>query len=582
MHDLLNRAKDEVAVALADESKTGAVTMNSLAPPASRLDGINVIARLVDKAKWETAAPVFQAVREWVEENWAEGRAMNPPEGLVSVNEGSGLPGEEQLDAPTAAKRLIVAASLYGAEAVAKCAVEFGSHGLIEVHTVYPMKGPPISREIRLDDYCSLIPYREGRRRISEAAEGPMLEGMRWPAEQDSNVCALACRSFERKGREGHRGEWYASPLMKFGPRVLELLLGLVWGNGLRLFGDWPFVPTLIGAALPYRYSLLNGRGGLGKVDLPLVGCGPESRQRPVPTEELAALMNSYGELPEQSRRVLDVAMRRLRDSTERASHEDRVIDMGIALEALFMEEGEEHDHRKRISGRGSWHYADSGKEREQTRSLLQSFYKLRGRIVHGRIPGEDEWSAADLGSVEDMLRASLKDMIREGRPATWERSRDVGAIRHDPVRTDSEIRSMKSDSLSWSVTEKREIDRALAAVRKAAMESAPTALEGRAGSLLMNATPEILARHRDQGIPYVVAHPALLYMAHPKWPQDRSDPLDGRTEYYCERDVVEHVQAWQKEVVRKGLDCVNVATDAALYHPRHREHWPFWPLPSG
>ena len=97
---------------------------------------------------------------------------------------------------------------------------------------------------------------------------------------------------------------------------------------------------------------------------------------------------------------------------------------------------------------------------------------------------------------------------------------------------------------------------------------------------MLMNATPEVLTRHREQGIPYIIAHPALLYTAHPKWPKEPSDPLDERVEYYCEKDVERHVLAWQKEITRKGFDCVNVATDAALYHPRHREHWPFWPLP--
>ena len=486
-----------------------------------------------------------------------------------------------QLDHPTAAKRLIAAASLYGAEAVANCAEEFAAHGLIEFHTVYLLKGPPITQEVRLDDYCALVPYREGRRRIDETHAGPLMEGMRWPAEQDSNVCALVCRSFERRGPRGYVEERYASPLMKFGRETLALVLGLVWGNGLRVFGDWPFVPMPIGETLPFPDGPFERGGGLQRVELPPEGYGPEARQRPVPTEELAVLMASYAGLPEQVQRVLDLAMRRLRDSAERAALEDKVIDLSIALEALFMEEDEEHDYSKRIPGRASWHYADSSKEREATRCLLKSFYKLRGRTVHGRVPGKDEWSAANLENVGDVLRASLKDMIRGGRPENWEESKDAGSIRHDPPRANSEIPSVKSDSLSWSVAEQWEIDRALSAAWTRTVKNVHPPSGGRRGGTWLIAPTEA-SLPQSLGRPYIIMHPALLYMAHPKWPKKPSDPLDERTEYYCEQDVVKHVRAWQEEATRKGLDCVHMEADAALYHPKDEKNWRFWPVSCG
>ena len=198
IRNLLSRAREEIAVSLEHERKTAVVTLNRLPPPASRLEGIQVIGRLVKEAKWETAAPAFRAVQRWVEECWAEGRKTHPPEGTVRSEEWYGQRGLAQLDHPTAAKRLIAAAGLYGAETVAQRAEEFAAHGLIEVHTVYLLKGPPIAQEMRLDDYCALVPYREGRRRIFDAIAEALA--------RDEDVSIVGFGRFTRKDRPAREG----------------------------------------------------------------------------------------------------------------------------------------------------------------------------------------------------------------------------------------------------------------------------------------------------------------------------------------------------------------------------------------
>ena len=281
--DLLRRAQEEIVVTLEREGKTFVVTMDGPPQSIGRLHGINVIGELVNKARWETAATAFQAVQGWIEAHWEAGRVTTPPEGTVIIDQGYGPHGEEQLAASTAAKRLIVAASLYGAEAVAKCATEFAAHGLIEARSIHLLKGPSISQEIRLDEHCTLLPYREALRRISEANTWHDLEGMRWPSEQDDSVCALECRRFECRSLWGDKNEHYGSPLTKLGPEILPLMLGLVWGNGLRQLGHWHFVPAPIGEALPFRYGPFGGGGGSQRVELPLRGYGPGDKLRPVP-----------------------------------------------------------------------------------------------------------------------------------------------------------------------------------------------------------------------------------------------------------------------------------------------------------
>ena len=133
----------------------------------------------------------------------------------------------------------------------------------------------------------------------------------------------------------------------------------------------------------------------------------------------------------------------------------------------------------------------------------------------------------------------------------------------------------MKADCLSWTVEEQREIDRALEAVWKPVVKEAPPPPSQVGPSLVTGVLPEVVDRYREQGIPYIVPHPARLYMAHPKWPKKSSEPFDERASYYCERDVAQHMRLWKDAAANKGLVQFEVPKDADLYHPKYRDNWP-------
>ena len=173
--------------------------------------------------------------------------------------------------------------------------------------------------------------------------------------------------------------------------------------------------------------------------------------------------------------------MRRLRDSLERMEHEDSVIDVFVAVESLFMEDGQQKQQYKRISRSASWHFADSRQVRVQARSLLKELYRCRSHIVHGKAsdhPSSEERQQRGklLADVTNVLRASIKSMIRERRPGNWEASKDAKTIQPDPSRPEAEIPSVESDSLSRTVAEQREVDAALEAVWKQTVAVAPGA----------------------------------------------------------------------------------------------------------
>ena len=530
------------------------------------------------------AVPTVKDVQNWVEVHWDTKRPTRQPSATVSTRREWGDIGEIQLDALTATCKLILAAAGHGTETVAKCAVEFAAHGMIEVSTFYLLKGLPVLNARALDDYCTLLPYSEALQKVKATfSEQVLAENLGWPPESADNVCVLEVRKFERKVLMADGFELRESRLMQCGPETLALILGLVWGTGFRVFGSCHGVADSVAATLPFFRTTASKGWGSHQTLLTQPGFGRLSTNRPLNAAELFEFIGKYATLPEQTQRVLYLAMRRLRDGTERTELEDRVIDVCIALEALFME-GENWDQKKIVSRRGSWYFADSRPEREQTRTLLKKFYDERSGIVHGSIPENHtpaeenqrrEQLAGLAAGIENVARASLKAMIAEGRPQNWEDSKNPRLIRHDPPRPENDIPSVKSDSMSWTVMEQNEIDQALEAVWKPEIDGAPPPPSDAASGSENGINAEAIERCRQRGIPYTISVPIRLYMAHPRWPKQEGDPLDERTKYYSPKDVDKHLRRWQEAAAGKRIyQFVLPLEDPAQYLPESFDMW--------
>ena len=537
---------------------------------------------------FETDA-AFLEVQDWVAIHWDTERQTQPPAGTVSTSQVEGRPGEVQLDALAAACKLLIASAVHGTEIVADCAVEFAAHGMIEVRSFYLLKGPPVSNPERLDEHCTLLPYGEALQAV-RAASGQQHseEELHWPAEGVDDVCGLEARSFERRSLAANVVERHESRLLRSGPETLALILGLVWGRGFRVFGNWHGVAEPVAATLPFFRANASRGWGSGPTLLTQAAFRQNSTSRPLNATELLELTGKYADLPDQTQRVLSLALRRLRDGTERIELEDTVIDVSIALEALFMEDGEDWDQKKLVSRRASWYFADSHPEREHTRRLLKDFYDRRSAIVHGSTSDGLTWAEeGDLATltvdIENVARSSLKDMISQGRPQNWERSKDLRLIRHDPPRRETEIPSVKSDSMSWTVAEQTEIDRTLEAVWKPEVDSAPPQPLDAVSTMYSGVKAEEIERCRQQGIPYVVSVPIRLYWAHPKWPKRKGDPVDDRTRYYCARDVERHLRRWQEAAAEKKMCQFTLEPEGpTTYLPKSFDMWRTILRPAG
>ena len=575
IHSLLRRASAQSSVAWASPHERIVVTRETARFLHASYRVPFVGEKIVRGGEWTDGAGVYQEIQNWIETHWSAGQETEAPTGHVASKRPVQFAPRDRLDTPTAARKLILAAMLHGPKAAAGSAKRFAQTGLLEVESVYLMKGPAIAKAVDLDESCTLIPYREAVRFRESLLDLPPRET--WPPEHADGICALRARGFESPDS----GRVYMSPLLRPGhPEALALLLGVAWGDGYTVFGHWHLVPLVTSAALPF-WSIGPIGGSFQRATLLPLQMGESFvKKRPLASEELVELVAAHARLRDQPRKILNLAMRRIRDSDGRIDFEDKIIDVCIALEALFTDKGWEPRLKTTISRRGSWYYADTVQERDGARRTLQELYEIRRNIVHGNtIDPIGLWPDAEssklLAEGRNILRACLKSMIANGIPDDWEGSGDHRSIWRNPARPPSAIPSTKSDSLSWSVEEREEIDKELERVWKPTIAKLPDRPADSA-PVTVHHSPNLheVSQHREQGIPCVIAHPARLYMAHPKWPKESSDEPDARTLYYVPRDVERHLQRWQRAANESRADCFVLDNVPELYHPRYRQDW--------
>ena len=518
--------------------------------------------------------PAFGDLQRWVERHLREPTEVHPPEGTVAFCGGSNYRPTRIVNAVVATRKLILAAAYYGTDEIGRLVVGFLGHGLVQADQFYLLKGFAIESRIKLDDYCTLMPYREMVHYLKRWHTGTFFD--KWP-DEDANVCVLRATRFEDRFVDPPEevGTAYGSPLLKHGADHLALLLSLAWGYGLNYFMSQDRVRPAVNASLPFDDLQGMSDGMIRQTELLVIGFGTQDRRRPLPVSELSELAVAYLRHDEPTQRVLNVALRWFRESLTRTEPEDAVISQGVVLGALFGKPGERRDFKKRLSSRGSWYYADSLKERHDTRQLIQDFYDLRSRITHGGVVSNLPPSLTE--GISRVLRSSIKSMILHGRPSDWSDADGDGSIRHDPPRSEDVIPSDKADSLSWSVSEQKEIDRQLRRAWESTLAELPNRPADTGGSSIYydRIPPEDMSRLQKFGIPYVFGDPAGLYMAHPQWPKQPSDELDDRTLYYCSQDIDRHLKSWEQAVLERGSDYIRVKNDAELYHPQHRDRWP-------
>ena len=115
----------------------------------------------------------------------------------------------------------------------------------------------------------------------------------------------------------------------------------------------------------------------------------------------------------------LDLALRRWANSIGRPGIPDRLIELRIALEALYARKGE-RSLAAGIALRGAWHLGQTFAERIDYRDLLRKVYADASNVIHA---GEPKHASRDESLVErgqEACRQGILKILRDGVP-DWE-----------------------------------------------------------------------------------------------------------------------------------------------------------------
>ncbi|MCY4557944.1 MAG: HEPN domain-containing protein [Chloroflexi bacterium] len=116
----------------------------------------------------------------------------------------------------------------------------------------------------------------------------------------------------------------------------------------------------------------------------------------------------------------LDTAVRRwIKSKYSESSFEDQLIDIRIALEALYLD-NKEGELRFRLASHGAWYMSESTQERKENFHTLLEVYKLASSAVHGNEVKTSDNNKAILENAQTLCRKGIMKRLREQESPRW------------------------------------------------------------------------------------------------------------------------------------------------------------------
>lgn len=143
--------------------------------------------------------------------------------------------------------------------------------------------------------------------------------------------------------------------------------------------------------------------------------------------DEAKGLYEILTKLNSKSKRKLQTAINRWIKSTTYQTPEDKIIDLVIAFEALYLPDAGESTFKFAV--RASWHLGENRENRTKLFEVFKELYKCRSAVVHGgdlekkqnvAIEGESVPISKFIARTQDLCRKSIvkimKQCLKEGK----------------------------------------------------------------------------------------------------------------------------------------------------------------------
>ena len=207
------------------------------------------------------------------------------------------------------------------------------------------------------------------------------------------------------------RGEWAHGKLPEFSIDAFCEAMSLASNGCIQPKHEWSHAPDL-------ALFVVAAGGSMYRTDVSDTRSGVILTQRKL--EDARELFLMRNGLSEKTRRRLNVSIHRWTKSKGASSTQNRLIELRIALEALYLKDaGGEISYR--IATRGAWHLGESGEERRAIFSVLRNVYGLASKVVHAReIKETQEEQDKILEDGQNSCRKGILKVLKQGEP-NWD-----------------------------------------------------------------------------------------------------------------------------------------------------------------
>ena len=206
--------------------------------------------------------------------------------------------------------------------------------------------------------------------------------------------------------------------LMDFG-KAFSQALALVCNSPVQCGFGWAHIEK---DELFYLERLYDGYGAYYPTNMP----GPPIPVEAVQIAEAAQLCTRLVNLPPETGKKMKIPIDRWIKSKTSQTLDEQVIDLGIAFEALYLQDDSNENISLQLRSCVAWYLGEDKQHRKRLRDEVKAIYNLRSKAAHGgevseeKIPiskGEDSIPTSELiRKAQDLCRKSIMKILEEGK----------------------------------------------------------------------------------------------------------------------------------------------------------------------
>ena len=165
------------------------------------------------------------------------------------------------------------------------------------------------------------------------------------------------------------------------------------------------------------------GTGSVGVGYNPtLLGHFPDTNLSEPIVRSALLIYEARQQLDDDTGKKLDVPIARWVRSKQGRGDVDAFIDIGIALESLYLSDQGTAELRHRLALRAAWHLGASVEDRKAIMGDMRKIYSLRSRAVHSGVVPSTEATTRLRTRAEQLALTAIRKVIERGSFPDWER----------------------------------------------------------------------------------------------------------------------------------------------------------------